>query len=179
MSFGYYHEEPDDKKTDATLIGPLAALAASGVALFASAGNDATTRRMYPAAFSTTIGVVSVGALNPNGTVALFSNSGDWVTAWDWGAQVLSTQPTTFGGSLEPTARTTDPWAGGARESLDPDDFTQGFATWSGTSFAAPGVAGRFLRHLIESRDGASPADALADPRTALKAALNELPKRH
>lgn len=177
MSFGYYHEEPDDQKTDATLIGPLSALAAAGVGLFASAGNDATDRPMYPAAFSRSIPLISVGALNPNGSVALFSNSGPWVTAWDWGAQVLSTQPTTFRGGLRPSAGTQDPHAGRTRESLDPDDFGQGFATWSGTSFAAPGVAGRFLRALIDVRDEQAAPEKLGEPRAALKAALRELPR--
>ncbi len=98
--------------------------------------------------------------------LAMF-NSGDWVSTWDLGAQVLSTQPTTFRGSLQPAARTTDVWAGRDRESLDPDDFAQGFATWSGTSFAAPSVAGRFLAKLIADSDQTAPRDRLAEPGDA------------
>jgi subtilisin family serine protease len=133
---------------------------------------------MYPAAFSTTIGLVSVGALNPNGTVALFSNSGDWVSTWERGAQLLSTQPTTFDGALQPAARLVDPVTGATRESLDPDHFGHGFATWSGTSFAAPAVAGRYLRRLIADRDPAADAQQLADPHATLKAVLGDADHR-
>ena len=36
------------------------------------------------------------------------------------------------------------------RETIDPDDFTGGFALWSGTSFAAPYVAARLAHALVE-----------------------------
>jgi hypothetical protein len=97
------------------------------------------------------------------------------VKTWDWGAQVLSTQPTTFRGALQPAARTTDATAHKAREALDLDDLRQGFATWSGTSFAAPGVAGRFLTRLISDRAEGTPIEQLAEPEAALKAVLDEL----
>ena len=60
-----------------------------GVSVVCSAGNDATARPMFPAAFApwadgaggvqpedTVVPIMSVGALNPNGTDALFSNAG-------------------------------------------------------------------------------------------------------
>ena len=85
-----------------------------GVSVVCSAGNDATARPMFPAAFApwadgkggvaTTadvVPVVSVGALNPNGTDALFSNAGPWVRAYAPGAAVMSTLPP-FQGGLEP-----------------------------------------------------------------------------
>src|SRR5690606_36351915 len=80
--------------------------------------------------------IVAVGALNPNGrTDAMFSNTGQWVHTYRVGASLVSTIPP-FEGGLQPIARAT---AGGrVRESIDPDDFTGGFAVWSGTSFAAP-----------------------------------------
>jgi hypothetical protein len=40
---------------------------------------------------------------------------------------------------------------GGGRGTVDPDSFVAGFCTWSGTSFAAPVLAGRFLAGLVES----------------------------
>jgi subtilisin family serine protease len=154
MSFGYYHEAPDDVRTDASLGQALGALADAGTLLVASAGNDATTRRMFPAALDSRpdhkpLNVVAVGARNPNGTVALFSNDGDWVDCHERGASVLSTLPVTFDASLEPTARTTFP-AGTVRETIDPDDFQGGFGVWSGTSFAAPIVAGRLAADLLD-----------------------------
>ena len=90
-----------------------------GVSVVCSAGNDATARPMFPAAFAPwadgkggvrpdghgVVPVVSVGALNPNGTDALFSNAGPWVRAYAPGAAVMSTLPP-FQGGLEPAART-------------------------------------------------------------------------
>ena len=37
---------------------------------------------------------------------------------------------------------------GKPRGTIDPDSFSSGFATWSGTSFAAPVLAGRFAAAL-------------------------------
>jgi subtilisin family serine protease len=97
---------------------------------------------------------VSVGALNPNQTsVALFSNTGTWVRAYAPGASVVSTMPPLQGG-LEPMARTRA--FGFDREALDPDSFkwgvrdSGGFGVWSGTSFAAPVIAGRIARELMK-----------------------------
>jgi serine protease len=137
-----------------------------GVAVVCSAGNDATARPMFPAAFApwadgkggvpaskTMVPVTSVGALNPNGTDALFSNAGPWVRAYAPGAAVLSTLPSTFQGGLQPAARTEAYMR--VRESIDPDDFRGGFAVWSGTSFAAPLFAGRLAERLVDKVDPA------------------------
>ena len=94
--------------------------------------------------------MVSVGALNPNGTDALFSNAGPWVRAYAPGASVMSTLPQ-FQGGLEPAARTEAYQR--VRESIDPDDFTGTFALWSGTSFAAPLFAGRVATRLCDHID--------------------------
>ena len=94
---------------------------------------------------------LSVGALNPNGTDALFSNAGPWVRAYAPGAAVLSTIPPTFEGGLEPAARSEAYQR--IRESIDPDDFGGGFAVWSGTSFAAPLFAGRLAAQLVDRVD--------------------------
>jgi subtilisin family serine protease len=91
--------------------------------------------------------VVSVGALNPNlSSDALFSNTGPWVCAYAEGAAVLSTMPVTFQGGLQAQAATKA--FGRTRSSIDPDDFSGGFAVWSGTSFAAPLLAGRLAERL-------------------------------
>jgi subtilisin family serine protease len=151
MSFGYYHEEPGDRATDSLLLRPIRDLAANGVLLVASAGNDATSRPMHPAAFAPDVEqLVSVGARNPNGTVALFSNCGSWVKVYWPGAQVFSTMPPSFNASAQPTARVADGHDSPARETLDVDDFSAGFALWSGTSFAAPAFLGRCLQRRLD-----------------------------
>jgi hypothetical protein len=39
---------------------------------------------------------------------------------------------------------------GEVRATIDPDDFSSGFGTWSGTSFAAPILAGEIAQALID-----------------------------
>jgi subtilisin family serine protease len=160
LSMGYYHETPQDLLFDPTMYDILRLLGECGVSVVCSAGNDATARPMFPAAFAPwadgaggvstradVVPIVSVGALNPNGTDALFSNAGPWVRAYAPGAAVMSTLPQ-FQGGLEPQARTEAYMR--VRESIDPDDYTGGFALWSGTSFSAPLFAGRVAAELAD-----------------------------
>jgi subtilisin family serine protease len=161
LSLGYYHELPSDQAYDQLLLAPLDELGARGVSIVAAAGNDATPRHMYPAGFAPNpdgpvtaakpgvIPVISVGALNPDGeTVALFSNAGDWVVCHRPGAAVVSAMPTTFNAALQPTAAVTVP-GDGLRTAIDPDNYRGGYATWSGTSFAAPILAGQIAAHIL------------------------------
>ena len=168
LSMGYYHETSETDPFEPILAASLEALGRLGVMVVAAAGNDATSRPMYPAAFapwsnlmglSTTspdrLPVISVGATNPDGAVALFSNDGPWVRAWEAGAAVVSTMPVTFHAGMSPRARRLE--VGQVRSSLDPDDYSAGFAVWSGTSFAAPVLAGKLLRALgddLEAGEG-------------------------
>jgi serine protease len=163
LSLGYYHETPEDLLFDPTMYEILRVLGECGVSVVCSAGNDATARPMFPAAFAPwadgsggaaaeagVVPVVSVGALNPNGTDALFSNAGPWVRAYAPGAAVMSTLPP-FQGGLEPQARSEAYMR--QRESIDPDDFSGSFALWSGTSFSAPLFAGQVAAELVDSID--------------------------
>jgi subtilisin family serine protease len=159
LSLGYYHEQPVDEAFDSLLLTPLEELGKLGVIVVASAGNDATSRHFYPAGFAPhaqsklpvardAVPVVSVGARNPDDkSVALFSNQADWVVCYRRGAAVVSTMPVTFNGSLQPVARMEI--GGQVRSTLDPDDFSCGFGTWSGTSFSAPVLAGEIAEDLL------------------------------
>ena len=117
LSFGTY--TPDDEEPG-VLREAIQHAILKGIIVVASAGNDGTSRRSYPAAFP---GVVSVGALGPSGP-ASFSNWGDWVRACAPGVDVSSSF-WFFNGAQQ------------AKFGADADDY-HGWALWSGTSFAAP-----------------------------------------
>jgi subtilisin family serine protease len=146
-----------------------------GWVIVASAGNDATCRKAYPAAQR---GVVSVGALGPTGP-ATFSNYGPWVRASAPGVELVS-RWFVFGEegpandddlrdileaivaderdlgaddednrvAVDVTTLTTADYgkAAGARK--------KGWVRWSGTSFSAPVVAGLLAREVLLSTGG-------------------------
>jgi hypothetical protein len=110
---------------------------AHGTVVVAAAGNDATCRPTYPAVLP---GVVGVGAVDGQGRPAPFSNYGPWVRASSLGVDVVSAFFEWDGARPRPG------------ESVDRDDFSHAWATWSGTSFAAPHVAALIAGRM--SRDG-------------------------
>ncbi len=180
LSLGYYHELPNDDDFDPVLLQQIRELGKRGVAVLASAGNDATCREVFPAAFLPHPGgevedferdcvpVVSVGALNPDGTIALFSNGGPWVAQWRLGAALVSTFPTTFNGGGQPSVAYPTPQ--GQRSTMDPDRFANGFGTWSGTSFSAPVLAGLLARRLMGLDAESGTSDGLERMWTAVTA---------
>ncbi|WP_410615598.1 S8 family serine peptidase [Amycolatopsis sp. lyj-109] len=175
ISMGYYVEDPADVAFTGQFGSVIAELLGLGVLVVAAAGNDATTRRFYPAAFADQpLGagcgpqVISVGALNPDVTTskALFSNEGPWVHCWATGAGVVSTYPTDVRG----TAAADHEVPGFGRNSFDPDDYSAGFAVWDGTSFAAPLAAAELGKALLQSGDLAT-----VDRETVVKRAWTAL----
>jgi hypothetical protein len=96
----------------------------TGAMVVASAGNDAMSRPVFPAALP---GVMGVGALGPVGP-APFTNYGPWVDACAPGVDLVSAFFT---------------W--NRTPGLDFRDW----AIWSGTSFAGPIVAGTLARLIM------------------------------
>ena len=183
LSLGYYHETPTDGLFSRTLHALLTKARELGCVVVCSAGNDAIDRPSFPASLWPWPGAdngiprdkdaphVSVGALNPSGrSVALFSNVGPWVQVYAPGAAVVSTSPAFVGGEQATTRADVD---GLRRETIDPDDYRGGFSIWSGTSFAAPYVAGRIAAQLGSVPAQGVTADAAAK---AVAAVLKTLP---
>lgn len=104
----------------------------NGIVVVASAGNDGTSQEQYPAAYD---GVVAVGALEPEGPTP-WTNYGEWVDACAPGADLISSFFARFDG---PAPRV---------NTVDPDRF-EGWATWSGTSFATPVVVAAIAREMV------------------------------
>jgi hypothetical protein len=120
LSLGYHTQ--DD--TAPTPIRNVLDRLAQRAVVVASAGNAATSRPTWPAALPRVVGVAATARSGESVTPASYSNHGPWVTACADG-----TRTSTFvTGRLE-LAGSTIPF--------------DGHATWSGTSFAAPYVAGR------------------------------------
>lgn len=158
ISLGYYHEQPEDLESDA-IFGPLLKeFGEAGVVVICAAGNDGTSVPMFPAAFAASarsphytaqVPLLSVGATNPDGsTIALYSNGGAWVSAYRPGTAVVSTIPVTFDAGRQAGIRVKSP--AGDRASVDSDNFRSGFATWSGTSFATPVLAGQIAQRMVD-----------------------------
>jgi subtilisin family serine protease len=113
----------------------------------ACAGNQASDRPFWPAALKH---VIAVAALDGTDR-AEFSNYGWWVDACAPGVDVMSCF-VRFDGP-RPRVR-----------GIDPDAF-RGYAAWSGTSFAAPAVAGEIARlAAAEHLPAPAAADRLLDP---------------
>ena len=111
--------------------------------LVAAAGNDSWSAPFWPAAFDWCVGV---GSLDRDGRVSDFSNFGVSADVYALGRNLVNAFPD---GTFE------------CHETPDKGDirvFSTGLARWSGTSFAAPVVAGLIAREISQS--GLSASDA-------------------
>lgn len=113
------------------------------VLVVAAAGNDGDTRPCWPAAFPE---VVAVAGLRPDLSASDWSNRGGWVSCSAVGEGVVSTY-------VEGHKRSPDT---GITTRFGPDPW----ACWTGTSFAAPQIAGAVAR--ISAASGCTPRQALS-----------------
>lgn len=102
-----------------------------GVVFVAAAGNEGSCVEQYPAALDSVIGVAGLGPDGP----APWSNYGNWVDACAPGTDIVSSFFAKFDGDI--------PRING----VDADSFDE-WATWSGTSFAAPVVVAALAREM-------------------------------
>jgi hypothetical protein len=101
------------------------------VPVVASAGNDGTERPVYPAAFAADqfLRVISVGSADSGTERARYSNFGVWVKQWRGGTNMLSLMP--------------------MPDNVEPTQPRDGYAWWSGTSFAAVRYAAELANRVV------------------------------
>ena len=119
-----------------------------GTVLVCAAGNDGNRGPFWPATFPWS---VSVGALEADGTRADYSNFGSWVDVWARGSDVVNAYPDgtyTYAWPADPPR----PQPG------DTVTFDTGLASWSGTSFSTPLVAGLIAARMSWSGESARDA---------------------
>lgn len=147
LSLGGYTE--DDRPPLA--LGRALALLGRERVVVAAAGNHGTTRPFWPAAFKHVIAVAALDTTSGKPGAAAFSNRGWWVDACAPGVHLAST------------------FVRGTQDAGAGFQTFEGWACWSGTSFAAPLVAAAVARAV---RGGSTPRAAAA----ALLGGLATLP---
>lgn len=153
LAFGYYCATPGTDPHTRELAQLLGELGEHEVEVVVSAGNDSTDCPSFPAALGRLSDpptrprktpLVAVGALNPDGSPASYSNHGDWVGKKAVGTAVVSTIPKGF--ATEP--------ASSEPVEFNDKNLASGFATWGGTSFAAAVYAGERAAAIAAGRRG-------------------------
>jgi subtilisin family serine protease len=127
-----------------------------GIMLVAAAGNEATDRPFYPAAFDWVIGVGALATDQEHR--AWFSNYGPWVDVYALGEGMVNAYASGVYEYQEPPRRP-------ARQTFD------GMARWDGTSFATPLVAG-----LIAARMAEQPQETAGQAARAVLTSAVDLP---
>jgi hypothetical protein len=105
-------------------------------AVVAAAGNNASKRSFWPAAFKDVLAVGAVENQDGKWAAADYSNFGDWVDATARGSHLQST----FGFGKTRMA------SGPLPSTLDPTVVFRGWSEWDGTSFATPITAAMIAR---------------------------------
>lgn len=129
------------------------------IVIVAAAGNNGSDQPFWPAAYDW---VTAVGALTHGGDARTgWTNFGHWVDVYASGENVVV------------------PFPNGTYEYLTKfsAEFTEGHALWSGTSFAAPVVAGMIARRMIERNVSAPEARAIVLAEAAIAALPNTGPR--
>ncbi|MEU3646118.1 S8 family serine peptidase [Lentzea sp. NPDC034063] len=167
LSMGYPFERPEAEEHTSPLAVQIGLLRERGVLVAAAIGNSASNRRFFPACLSTHVNelvtppVVSVGALNPNGSIALFTN--ETPTCYASGVNVISTFPQDANASRQPLVQVPAANRGDLpqfRQTPDVDDHRRSpFGVWTGTSFAAPHIAAHLAKALQDMQSVGTTAD--------------------
>jgi hypothetical protein len=169
LSLAGYNE---DDRPSLVLADQVKRMIAGGWLIVAAAGNHASCRLAWPAALPDVVAVGAYGHCGP----AWFSNYGPWVDASAPGVDVTAGYPDLTALAIRKVDEVEDP-AGGTRL-LTTQAFGTGWATWSGTSFAAPFVVARLAATLQAEPVAAPRAAAVAKAlhRVVTDPALPRLP---
>lgn len=169
LSFGQYLRGGKTIPENDPLLASIRALGDLGVRVVTSAGNRATDDPVVPAAWALDdedrpaapaepgapagvatpvhTALVAVGALDPNGDPARYSNTGAWVRTHAPGTALVSTLPHFSHVDFPDKAHA------GKDVGEDPNLQASGFGRWAGTSFAAGWLTATIARHLSTAAD--------------------------